>query len=325
MAPVKETVKVKSQIITDKYCLYNDDCCKVMPKLKSGSIGHSIFSPPFSDLYSYSDDLADIGNNSYSGFMKHFGFVVKELYRLLMPGRVCAIHCMDLPTYKRSGEEIGLRDFSGDLIRLFQEHGFIFHSRHCIWKDPLVAATRTKAIGLAHKQIVKDSAMCRMGIPDYLLAFRKPGENPKPISHPTGLQTYHGSREIPKTLDRFMVPDDEYDGKTDKRSHWIWQKYASPVWDDIRQTKVLQFRAARDEEDTKHICPLQIDVIERCMVLWTAPGDTVLTPFLGIGSEAYVAVKNGRKAIGIELKSRYFRTAVKNVKRAAEMADRRLF
>ena len=167
--------------------------------------------------------------------------------------------------------------------------------------------------------------MCRMGIPDYLLAFRKPGENPKPISHPTGLQTYHGSREIPKTLDRFMVPEEDYDGKTDKRSHWIWQKYASPVWDDIRQTKVLQFRAARDEEDTKHICPLQIDVIERCMVLWTAPGDTVLTPFLGIGSEAYVAVKNGRKAIGIELKPRYFRTAVKNVKRAAEMADRRLF
>lgn len=314
--------EVTKQVITDSYCLYNGDCCELIKEVKSETVGMSVFSPPFFDLYSYSDDRRDLSNcKDYPEFMQHFGFLAEELFRVLQCGRICVVHCMDLPTYKRGGDEIGLRDFPGDIIRLFQEKGFVYHSRFCIWKDPLVAATRTKAIGLAHKQIVKDSAMCRTGIADYILAFRKPGENPKPISHERGLTEYHGSRSIPHNLDRMFTgkDGDEYVSGKDKRSHWIWQQYASPVWFDIRQTKVLPFREAKDQDDARHICPLQTDVIERCVALWSAPEDIVLTPFLGVGSEAYVAVRNGRKAVGFELKPSYFRQAVQNVKQASKM------
>lgn len=252
--------KVKAQTCTDKYSIYNGDCVQVLPSIPDGSVGFSIFSPPFADLYAYSDDDEDMGNcGSYDGFFEHFKFLSDELFRVLMPGRVVAIHCMDLPTQKRNGDEIGMKDFSGDIVRLFVGSGFTYHSRHCIWKDPLDAAFRTKAIGLAHKQIVKDSALCRMGIPDYILAFRKPGENPKPISNVNGLTEYHGERSIPNDLDRFLgginpLTNEPWKQKENKRSHWIWQQYASPVWFDIRQTKVLGFRNVREEDDEKHIC-----------------------------------------------------------------------
>ncbi len=300
---------VKTQVITKRYALYNGDCCEVIKDIKDDSIGFSIFSPPFCNLYSYSDDNRDMGNSkSYKEFFKHFDYLVKELYRVLMPGRIVAVHCMDLPIHKRDMGFVGLRDFPGGIIKLFKKNGFIYHSRHCIWKDPLIAAVRTKTIGLAHKQIIKDSSMCRTGIPDYIVSFRKKGDNIKPIEHENGLIGYYGSRNIPAKLDRFIGHKEQ---KSNKRSHWIWQQYASPVWFDIRQTNVLPYRKARGRDDEKHICPLQLDVIERCMVLWTAKNDIVLTPFMGVGSEIYVAVKNNRKGIGIELKLSYYKQAVK--------------
>lgn len=301
--------------ITDQYmakgcALYNGDCCKVLPKIPDDSIGVSIFSPPFSSLYSYSDNAADLGNSrSHEEFFEHFSFVVKELFRVLKPGRICAVHCMDLPVFKRDGLDIGLYDFSGDIIRCFRKHGFVFHSRHCVWKDPLIAAVRTKAIGLAHKQLCKDSSMVRTGIPDYVLGFRKKGENPDPIANKNGLTDYHGSRSVPRELDRYIGSDDQ---SRNKRSHWIWQQYASPVWFDIRQTKVL--RSSKEKDDEKHIAPLQLDVIERCLALWSKKGDTLLTPFMGIGSEVFVGLKRKRKVVGIELKPAYFRQAVRNIK-----------
>lgn len=313
---------VTEQKHTKRFSIYCGDSCEVLPTLPDESVGFSVFSPPFADLYSYSDDYRDMSNaKSYKEFFKHFAFLVEQLARLMMPGRVVAVHCQDLPTFKSAGEQIGQRDFPGDLIRCFEHCDFIYHSRHCIWKDPLIAATRTKAIGLAHKQIVKDSAMCRMGIPDYILGFRKPGENPKPISNENGLTEYCGSRPVPRELGRYvgwgknLLDDDTIEPQSkNKRSHWIWQQYASPVWFDIRQTYVLPYREARDKDDEKHICPLQLDTIERCMTLWSAPGDTVLTPFMGVGSEVYVAVKNGRRGIGIELKHSYWKQALENIR-----------
>lgn len=310
------------EVITDQYAIYQGDCCSVLPKLPDESVGFSIFSPPFASLYSYSDSMYDMGNaKTYEEFFTHFDFLVKELYRLLMPGRCVSVHCMDLPTHKTNGEEIGLRDFTGDLVRAFTFRKWIYHSRHCIWKDPLIAATRTKAIGLAHKQLVKDSAMSRTGIPDYIVTFRKPGDNPKPIKHPRGLTKYHGERSIPHNLDKFLKWEDT---ATNKRSHWIWQQYASPVWDDISQTKVLSYKSAREEDDQKHICPLQTQVIYRCLTLWSAPGDVVLTPFMGIGSEVYCAVEMERKGIGVELKPRYFKQAVKNIQSIVSKKERSL-
>jgi hypothetical protein len=305
-------VQVKRQKITEDYAIYNGDAVEVSRGIKDESIGFSIFSPPFADLYKYSDDDRDMGNCSSENFFEHFGFLVEQLHRVMMPGRVVAVHCMDLPTHKRDGEPIGIWDFPGEIIRCFISHGFIYHCpRITIWKDPLLAAVRTKAIGLAHKQVVKDSAMVRAGIPDCIVAFRKDGENPKPVEHDKVPTEYHGSKKIPSNLDRYIDHDEM---RTNKRSHWIWQQYASPVWMDIRQTNVLQFREARDGDDERHICPLQLDVIERCMELWSARGDIVLTPFMGVGSEVYVAVKNGRKAIGIELKESYCKQAMKNLR-----------
>ena len=303
---------VIKQKLTKRFAVYNGDCCEVLAEFDDDSIGFSIFSPPFADLYSYSDDDRDMSNCSdYDEFFNHFQFLVEHLNRVTMPGRIVAVHCMDLPTFKSKGEEIGMRDFPGDIVRMFQGEGFVYHSRHCIWKDPLLAAVRTKAIGLAHKQIVKDSSICRMGIPDYVLAFRMLGDNPVPISHGQGLTEYHGGRDIPGSLGSFEGWDGAQ-GKN-KRSHWIWQQYASPVWFDIRQTNVLPFREGRQADDQRHICPLQLDVIERCVELWSTRGDSVLTPFMGVGSEVYVAVKNHRKGIGIELKSSYYRQALRNL------------
>jgi len=303
----------KKQKITKVFALYCGDCCEVLPSLPEESVGLSVFSPPFADLYTYTDDSRDMSNSSsYEEFFGHFSFLVEQLERLMMPGRIVAVHCMELPTHKSRGEEIGIKDFPGDIVRCFLRYDFVQHSpRITIWKDPLLAAVRTKAIGLAHKQIVKDSAFCRTGIPDYIIAFRKRGENPVPVRHVDGLTEYCGSRRVPAKLDGFIGWGGEQ--KRNKRSHWIWQQYASPVWFDVRQTNVLSHREARDGDDEKHICPLQLDVIERCVALWSAQGDVVLTPFMGVGSEVYVAVKNRRKAIGVELKESYFDQAVKNL------------
>jgi len=310
-----------NQIQTDKYALYLGDCCEILPALPSNSIGLSVFSPPFSSLYAYSNNPKDMSNSkSYKQFFVHFEYLIAELFRLMMDGRIVVVHCIELPMFKREGHNIGIRDFPGTIIRKFIKYGFVYQSRICIWKDPLLAAVRTKAIGLAHKQIVKDSAMCRVGIPDSLLCFRKPGNNLKPISHTEGLTEYYGKTQIPKTLNKYIGWSKP---STNKRSHWIWQQYASPVWMDIRQSKVLPFRKGRDKKDQKHICPLQLDVIERCIALWSTVGDTVLTPFMGVGSEVYVAVKNHRKAIGIELKNSYYQQAVTNVKRATRIQKTR--
>lgn len=302
---------VVAQRITDNSSIYCGDCCEVVRGIPDSSIGFSVFSPPFADLYCYTDSDRDMGNcQSYEEFFVHFRFLAEQLARVMMPGRSVAIHCMDLPTFKSKGEEIGIRDFPGDIIRLFESVGFTYASRFCIWKDPLIAATRTKAIGLAHKQIVKDSYICRTGIPDYVLVMRNKGENQKPIKHPKGLSIYAGERKIPIHLQKY---DDWKDTKTNKRSHWIWQQYASPIWDDIRQSNVLPYKPAKEKDDGKHICPLQLDVIDRCLTLWSNPGDIVLTPFMGIGTEVYCAVKMGRKAIGIELKKSYYRQAKRNL------------
>lgn len=280
------------------YTIYNADCVDVVSELPDNSIGFSVFSPPFASLYTYSDSDRDMGNcRNYDEFFVQFGFLVHELYRVTKPGRIVAFHCMNIPAMKERDGYIGLKDFRGDLIRCFQRDGFIFHSEHCIWKDPLVEATRTKAIGLMHKQLCKDSTMSRAGIPDYLVAMRKPGENTTPVSHPDGLTDFYGENPPVKGV----------------LSHERWRRYASPVWMDINQSRTLQYASARENDDEKHICPLQLDVIDRALTLWSSEGDVVLSPFMGIGSEGYEALKMERKFIGIELKSSYYRLAVRNL------------
>lgn len=299
---------VRDQIVTKNYALYNGDSCEVLKTLPDNSVDFSIFSPPFADLYCYSDNPADLGNSrTYDEFFQHFGFIIRELARVIKPGRLCSVHCMDLPATISHDGYLGIKDFTGDIIRAFQSHGWIYHARHCIWKDPLIAATRTKAIGLLHKQLCKDSSISRSGIPDYLITFRKAGENAVPIAHPDGLTKYCGS--------------DDPGGDGVKKSHFIWRAYASPVWMDIRQTHTLDARKARDADDEKHLCPLQLDVIERACVLWSNPGEVVLTPFMGVGSEVYGAVINGRKGIGIELKPSYYKQAVRNLESAQSESD----
>jgi len=295
-------VKVMNQVIEDEYAIYRGDCVEVMAGIPDDTIDYSIYSPPFAELYSYSDSERDMGNNaSYQEFFKQYDFLISEHFRTMRPGRLVSIHCVDIPAMKERDGYIGIKDFPGDIIKSFQKAGFIYHSRHVIWKDPLIEATRTKSIGLMHKQLCKDSHKCRAGLPDYIVTFRKPGDNTKPICNPDGLTEYHGSSKIT--------------GDGIKRSHNIWRAYASPIWMDIRQSNTLNKNPARHDKDQKHICPLQLDVIERCIQLWSTKEDTILTPFMGIGSEVYVAVKNKRKAIGIELKDTYFACAVKNAKK----------
>lgn len=298
--------------VTDEYAAYHGDCCDVIKSIPDHSIGMSVFSPPFAELYCYSDSERDMGNaRNMDQFLRHFSVLAGELFRVIMPGRIVAVHCMDLPSMAERDGVIGVKDFSGMIIDLFQSAGFIYHSRVTVWKDPLIEATRTKALGLMHKQLCKDSTRSRMGLPDYLLAFRAPGENHEPVYHRDGLiaEQYAGA--------------DDPGGAGIKRSHNMWRAYASPVWMDIRQTNTLNKKGARDESDEKHICPLQLDVINRCLTLWSNPGDAVLSPFMGIGSEVYCAVKNGRKGIGIELKESYYRQALKNLADAATGADDR--
>lgn len=282
-------MKCLNQVVNERYSIYNGDSCEIMNDIPDNSVHYSIFSPPFADLYVYSNSERDMGNcKSKSEFYEHFKFIVKELYRITMNGRLVSFHCMNLPTMKQKDGFIGISDFRGELIKLFQECGFIFHSEVCIWKDPVIAMQRTKALGLLHKQIKKDSAMCRQGIPDYLITMRKPGDNPEKITH---------------TNESFPVQ--------------VWQNYASPVWMDINPSDTLQRNSARDEKDEKHICPLQLDVIRRAINLWTNENDIVFTPFMGIGSEVYQALKMNRRGIGIELKESYYEQAVKNCENAS--------
>lgn len=304
-------MNVLNQKVSSRFALYHGDCVDVAMALPSDSIHYTIFSPPFSSLYTYSNSERDMGNCSGDAeFFEQFGFLVDQLYRITMPGRLVSFHCMDMPLMKERDGVIGTKDFSGDLIRCFQSHGFIMHGpRITIWKDPLIEATRTKAIGLMHKQLCKDSAMCRTGSPDYLVTMRKPGDNPEPISHPNGLEEYIGSNETP-------ISGYDEDQRKNKFSHNVWRRYASPVWMDINQTRTLQYMHARDSRDERHICPLQLDVIERAIHLWTNEGDRVFSPFGGIGSEPYCAIKLGRFGIAAELKESYYNVMVDNCAKA---------
>lgn len=308
-----ESVSLASSEYTEKkesgngWDVYNGDCVEVLRTVETGTIDYSIFSPPFASLFTYSNSERDMGNvKSQKDFFDHFSFFLPELFRVIRPGRLVSIHCMNLPATISHDGFIGMKDFRGETIRTFEDSGFIYHSEVCIWKDPLVQATRTKVLTLAHKQISKDASRCAQGFPDYIVTMRKPGANDKPVSKGRGFETYVG--EMPEPTD----PKTD-DARTNKYSHKVWQRYASPVWFDIRQTNTLNARLARQKEDERHMCPLQLDVIERCLELWTNPGDLVLSPFAGIGSEGYVSVKIDRRFIGIELKKSYFDHAVKNI------------
>lgn len=277
-------MEVINQYLGRNFALYNGDSCEVLQGLEDESIDLSVFSPPFADLYTYSDSERDLGNcKNADEFYVHFKFIAEQLNRVMKSGRNVCIHCMDLPSLKFRDGFIGLKDFPGEIIRIFEDVGFIYHSKVTIWKNPVVAMQRTKAIGLLHKQLKKDSTLSRQGVADYIVVMRKKGENKVPVTH---------------TNENFPVEK--------------WQEWASPVWMDINQTNTLQANSARDDKDEKHICPLQLDVIERCVELWSNEGEVVLSPFAGIGSELYQSLKMKRKAIGIELKTTYYNQAVKN-------------
>jgi DNA modification methylase len=303
-------VAVNEQTITDRYAIYQADCMEVMQDLPDASVHLSVYSPPFAGMYRYSSDERDLSNSTgYAEFMEHYGYVTKELYRLTMPGRLTGVHCMDVPS-GNSGTDV-LRDFPGDIIRLHQAQGWHYTARYHVWKEPLTIRNRTMIKSLSHKGIVEDSARCSVANADYLLMFRKPGANPVPITHPQGLREYYGERPIPNDIRALKG----WTGSQleNRYSHWIWRQYASAFWDDVRLDRVLPYRQAKDEEDEKHIHPLQLDVIDRCLALWSNPGETVLTPFMGVGSEVYCAVRQGRRGIGVELKPAYYRQAVKNL------------
>jgi len=307
---------VLNQIEGENYTIFNADTVEVAQGLPSDSVDFSVFSPPFASLYTYSNSDRDMGNvGSDDEFWTQYKFLITEQFRVMKPGRNIAIHCMNLPTSKQNDGFIGLKDFRGDIIRAYQDAGFIFHSEICIWKDPVVAMQRTKALGLLHKTIKKDSAMSRMGIPDTMVVMRKPGENTNPIS---GEFTHYVGDNPPLGFKGYQYDDGRYyflPGEMNT-SIDVWQTYASPIWDDINQTDTLNFREGRDSDDERHICPLQLDVIERCLQLWSKPDDVVWTPFMGIGSEVYMALKMGRKAIGVELKESYFKLAARNIDQA---------
>jgi len=286
-------MNVLDQCITPEYAIYCGDSVEVLGAIPDDSIHYTIFSPPFASLYTYSNSDRDMGNcKSDSEFYEQFMYLIREMYRITMPGRLLSFHCMNIPMMKSRDGAIGIKDFRGELIRQFTDAGFIYHSEVCIWKNPVTEMQRTKALGLLHKQIRKDSSMSRQGLPDYVVTMRKPGYNAQPIGH---------------THETFPVA--------------MWQKYASPVWMDIKQSNTLNRKGAREEQDEKHICPLQLDLIERCIKLWTNPGDIVLDPFAGIGSVPYEAVLLHRRGIGVELKSSYYRQAITYMEDARALRD----
>lgn len=318
-------VNADREIVTNDYAIYQGDCCELIRGLPDNSVHFGIHSPPFIGLYKFSNSERDISNSEGDAFWQHYGFLIQELLRVTRPGRLHSVHCMQLPTSKTRHGYIGMQDFRGDVIRAYQHAGWIFHSEVCIWKDPVIAQQRTKSIRLLHKQILKDSTISGMGLADYVVTFRKPGDNDDAVSGgfenwagdeslDVSREAYERHRKITEAEGRKAWPFETW------RSILIWQRYASPVWSDIDQTKTLQNRKfnpvaqdERDEKDEQHISPLQLDVIERCCQLWSAPGETVLTPFLGIGSEVYVAAQMGRKGIGFEIKNTYFDQAARNL------------
>lgn len=302
---------VLNQQITDRWAIYNADCVDVLAALPTNSIHASIYSPPFSGLYQYSSNDRDLSNaRDYDEFFDHYGYVIREKLRVTIPGRLSGVHASVVPT-GNTGRD-AYTDFPGDVIRAHQKAGWLFVARHVIWKEPLAVRNRTMAKNLAHKTIVTDAAFGGFAAPDELLVFRKPGESVEPIRHPIGLHNgYAGSEPMPAEILRFRGWDG--DQKLNRYSHWIWRRYASSIWDDIRIDRVLPFRDARDEDDEKHVHPLQLDVIERFIDLRTMPGERVLTPFMGVGSEVFAAVQLGRYAVGAELKPSYFEQALRNL------------
>lgn len=282
-------VRCLNEAHSTDFAAYWGDCVDVVRQLPTASVGFSVYSPPFSNLFTYSDSAADMGNSADDGeFIRHYGFLLSEMARVTKPGRLSAVHCSDLPLQKWKDGLIGIKDLSGDIIRAHQAAGWVLHSRVTIWKDPVVEMTRTKALGLLYKQLQKDSTRSRTGMPDYLLVFRAPGENNEPVGQDSA---------------KFPVER--------------WQQWASPVWMDIRQTDTLNVVQAREDKDERHLCPLQLGLIERAALLWSNPGDVVLSPFMGIGSEGFVSLKLKRRFVGVELKEAYWRVACKNL-RAAE-------
>ena len=318
-----KNINAVDQVITDKYAVYQGDACELIRAIPGDSVHFGIHSPPFEGLYRFSAFDRDISNNDDAGsFFEHYSFLIQELLRVTKPGRLHSVHVMQLPRNKGRHGVIGMRDFRGEVVRAYEDAGWHFHSEVCIWKDPVVAQQRTKSLRLLHKQVQKDSAMSGQGLADYVVTFRKPGENDEPIEG--GFTRWVGDESL--DISRDAYERQLHAERASGRSPWtyeqwcsilVWQRYASPVWSDINQTRTLQYRAGRDEKDEVHISPLQLDVIERCIDLWSAPGDVVLTPFLGIGSEVYSAIEMGRRAIGFELKPSYFSQAVKNI---AELA-----
>jgi DNA modification methylase len=306
---------------TDNYAIYNGDSCEVLPSLPSSSVGLSVYSPPFGQksggaLYHYSSSARDLSNaRTYNEFFTHYEFIVRELLRATMPGRSSAVHCCDVPSGNSGVDK--LTDFPGDIIRMHEAVGWDFVGRYFIWKEPLGVRNRTMQHNLAHKSVVDDSAYCGNAGADQLLLFRKPGENPQPITHPNGFLEYVGEEKMPDDLLKFRGWSG--DQKLNKFSHWIWRRYASSHWLDIRGDRVLPFRDAREPDDEKHVHPLQLDVIERAVALWSNPGDAVVSPFAGVGSEVYGAVINGRRGIGIELKSSYYKQALRNLEEAEKI------
>lgn len=301
---------VIDQKVTDQYALYNGDCMEVLRSLPPERVHLSVYSPPFAGLYSYSSSDRDFSNClDYAEFFEMYGFLVEELHRVTMPGRLTGVHCMDVPS-GNSGTDT-LKDFPGDIIRLHERLGWKYVARYAVWKEPFAVYIRTMQKNLRHCTVVSDASRCSCASADYLVLFRRSGQNPVPIEHPLGLEEYVGAREVPRHLLRYRKWDGKQTGN--KFSQWIWRQYASAFWDDIRIDRVLPYEAGKDPDDEKHVHPLQLDVIERIVHLWSNPGETVLTPFMGVGSEVYGAVINGRRGLGIELKPSYYRQAVRNL------------
>lgn len=306
---------VMDQVIKDRYAIYNGDSAEVLQSIPSESVHMAIYSPPFAMvnggcLYNYSSSERDLSNaRTYAEFFDHYAYIVENIHRVLLPGRISAVHCMDVP--KDGANLCGYSDFPGDIVKLHEKIGFDYTPRINIWKEPLSVRNRTMSKALAHRQICEDSTLTNVAAADYLIPFRKHGKNPIPVTHEHGILEYAGEREVPKDLHKYKG----WNGKqTENRySHWIWRHYASCFWDDIRLSRVLPYDESRDENDERHQHPLQLDVIERGVELWTNPEEVVITPFMGVGSEVYGAVINNRKGIGIELKPSYFRQAVKNL------------
>jgi len=313
---------IKDELITDDYAIYNGDCMDVLPTIGDRSIDLSIYSPPFAGLYQYSSTDRDFSNcESREQFLQQYEFLIKEISRVTKPGRITAVHCTDVIDHKNGG---GLWDFPHEIIRLHEENGFRYRNKITVWKEPLKVRMRTMVRSLMHKLIVEDSTECFPAMPDYILLFKKKGENAVPVTHESGLSYYAGATPVlPDMVEKYGSYADlqktyknHQDPKTNKLSHIIWQRYASSVWDDIRIDNVLPFRDSKDEDDEKHVHPLQLDVIDRLTELYSNRGEIVLTPFMGVGSEVFSPVSMGRKGIGIELKESYFRQAVQNMKHA---------